>query len=102
MSAAPSTDSADAAPPKTPPPSSLLPASSVKYVMRRAMGGDQDAITDESVEAMQRCTSEFLSFITSEARERAAREGRASVTYGDISGVLNVFGFRCASLSHAQ
>ena len=51
LSTAPSTDSADAAPPKTPPSSSLLPASSVKYVMRRAMGGDQDAITDESVEA---------------------------------------------------
>ena len=62
--------------------------------MRQAMGGDQDAITAESVNAVQRCTGEFLSFVVSEARVRAARENRGSVGYADIVGALSVVGFR--------
>lgn len=80
---------------KAPPASgSTLPASSVSYIMRRAIGGEQDAITAESVIAVQRCTGEFLSLIVSEARARAAQEGRASVSYAEILGVLSGLGFK--------
>ena len=51
-----------------------LPANSVLHIMRHAMGGEQEAITQEAVDAVQRCAGEFISFVVSEARARATRE----------------------------
>ena len=91
------TDAADAPPSASADSSSSsdLPAQSIRHIMCRSMGGEQAAITTESVEAVQRCTSEFISFIVSEARSRVTREGRESVSFGDMCGVLGSFGFKC-------
>ena len=85
----------------TPPPAStivpepaLLPVTSIRHIMKRAMGGEQDAITDPSVSVVQRCTTEFVSLVVSEARVRVAKEGRTSVTYSDIVTALNALGFK--------
>jgi histone H3/H4 len=85
----------------TPPPAStivpepaLLPVTSIRHIMKRAMGGEQDAITDETVSVVQRCTTEFVSLVVSEARVRVAKEGRTSVTYSDIATALNALGFK--------
>ena len=97
-------DPAEAAHPdeqSTPPPAStivpepaLLPVTSIRHIMKRAMGGEQDAITDETVSVVQRCTTEFVSLVVSEARVRVAKEGRTSVTYSDIATALNALGFK--------
>ena len=73
-----------------------LPASSVRYIMRRTLGADQDAVTSEAADAVQQCTAEFLSFVASEARARARKEQRAAVTPVDILTTLNALGFKCA------
>ena len=97
MSAEEPADEVDDAPPSTSSSApALLPSKSVRHIMKSAMGGDADVITAESVDAVQRCTGEFLSFVTSEARARAVRDGRASVSYADIVGALGTCGFRCA------
>ncbi len=62
--------------------------------MKRAMGGEQEAITAPSITVVQRCTTEFLSLVVSEARARVAKERRTSVTYSDISTALNTLGFK--------
>ena len=76
------------------PEPALLPVTSIRHIMKRAMGGEQDAITDETVSVVQRCTTEFVSLVVSEARVRVAKEGRTSVTYSDIATALNALGFK--------
>ena len=76
-----------------------LPANSVLHIMRHAMGGEQEAITQEAVDAVQRCAGEFISFVVSEARARAPREDRVSISYADIMGVLGTLGFRHVPLA---
>lgn len=76
-----------------------LPAKSVRHIMQRAMGGDHEALTSDAVDAVQRCTGETISLVVSEARLKAAKEGRTAVGYADIMGVLSGLGFKCA---HAQ
>lgn len=78
-----------------------LPANSVLHIMRHAMGGEQEAITQEAVDAVQRCAGEFISFVVSEARARAPRENQTSISYADIMGVLGTLGFRYVPLAHA-
>ena len=58
------------------------------------MGGDHEALTSEALAAVQRCTSEMLSLVVSEARVKAAKEGRTTVGYADIMGVLSSLGFK--------
>ena len=76
------------------PEPALLPVTSIRHIMKRAMGGEQDAITDPSISVVQRCTTEFVSLVVSEARVRVAKEGRTSVTYSDIATALNALGFK--------
>ena len=84
--------------------SSLLPAANVRKVMKRAMGPQGGVVSDEAVAAVQRCTSEFLSFVVSEARSRVSKEGREKeggekVSYADIMAALAALGFKCAQQS---
>lgn len=44
-------------------------------------------------ECVQECTSEFISFITSEAAERAINEKRKTITGDDILTSLRTLGF---------
>ena len=73
-----------------------LPLASIRHLMRRAVGGDEQAVVsnEASVAAVQQCTSEFLSFVVSEARIRVAKEGRTTVTYPDMVGALTSLGFK--------
>ena len=75
---------------------SALPAKSVLAIMRQAMGGEQDVITSESVDAITRCTAEFLSFVVSEARESSVHDGSSNISYAHILGTLQSLGFKCA------
>lgn len=84
--------------------SSLLPAANVRKVMKHAMGPQGGLVSDEAVAAVQRCTSEFLSFVVSEARSRVSKEGREKeggekVSYADIMAALAALGFKCAQQS---
>ena len=74
--------------------SSELSAKSIRHIMKRSLGGDHDVLTSDAVDAVQCCTSEFLSLITSEARVKALKEGRTTVGYADLMGALNFLGFK--------
>ena len=76
------------------PPGAPLPDKSIRYLMKRSIGGDRSVLTDESVAAVQRCTSEYVSFIVSEARAKVWREGKSNITYADIMAVLQSLGFK--------
>ena len=51
-------------------------------------------IESDAVEAVQACSSEFLSFIASEARVKVRREGRSEVNEGDMLWALQALGFK--------
>ena len=51
-------------------------------------------IESDAVEAVQACSSEFLSFIASEARLKVRREGRSEVNEGDMLWALQALGFK--------
>lgn len=72
----------------------LLPSASVRHIMKRTMGGEQDAVTAASVTAVQRCTTEFLNLVVSEARARVAKDRRSTVTYADMIAALATLGFK--------
>ena len=99
MSACGSTESADTAGPaaaaSTTEDHGMLPLASIRHLMRRAMGGEQAALSnEEAIDAVQACTSEFLSFIVSEARVRVQKEGGTAVQYSDIATALTSLGFK--------
>ena len=48
------------------------------------------------MEAVQACSSEFLSFVASEARVKVRREGRSEVNEGDMLWALHALGFKRA------
>ena len=86
-----------------PPPSAiaqdcggeLLPTKSIRHIMKRSLGAEHDALTREAIEAVQRCTSETVSMIVSEARLRATRQSHTTLGYADIMGVLSDLRFGC-------
>ena len=75
-------------------PAAVPFARSIRHLMKRSLGGEQDALTAESADAVERCTAEFLSFVASEARGRACRDGRSTVTEADLLSTLNTLGFK--------
>ena len=76
------------------PEDGMLSAASIQHIMKRAIGGEHGAVSAPAVAAVQCCTSEFISFVVSEARMRVAREGRTTVTYTDVASSLITLGFR--------
>ena len=80
--------------PDAAPEPALLPRTSIRHIMKRTMGGEHEAITAPSVSAVQRCSTEFLSLVVSEARARVAKDRRSIVTYNDIIAALNHLGFK--------
>ena len=73
----------------------LLPTKSIRHIMKRSLGAEHDALTREAIEAVQRCTSETVSMIVSEARLRATRQCHTTLGYADIMGVLSDLRFGC-------
>ena len=72
----------------------MLPSKSIRHIMKRSMGGEYEALTADAVAAVQRCSSEMVSMIVSESRVKAVKEGRTTVGYADIMGVLSALGFK--------
>lgn len=50
-------------------------------------------VSKEAKECVQECTSEFISFITSEAADRCALEKRKTINGEDILFALHTLGF---------
>ncbi|KKZ66427.1 nuclear transcription Y subunit beta [[Emmonsia] crescens] len=69
-----------------------LPTANVTRVMRAALP-ENAKITKEAKECMQKCVSEFISFITSEASEKCQGEKRKTVNGEDILSAMNSLGF---------
>ncbi len=61
--------------------------------MRTSVTGTPAKLSKESREMMQECASEFVSFIVSEAAERAAEAKNKMVTPDDVLAALNTLGF---------
>ena len=68
---------------------------SIRYIMKKAMGENHGGVTTEASRAVSHATSEFLSFIVSEARLKASKEGRRVVGFPDIMATLDMLGFKC-------
>jgi hypothetical protein len=77
--------------------SCLLPLGNIRHVMKRSMGGEQGAITGGAAIAVQRCTSEFISLVASEARNRMGNDAKAHLGYADVMGVLTSLNFKCGN-----
>ncbi|KFG84307.1 CCAAT-binding protein subunit HAP3 [Metarhizium anisopliae] len=69
-----------------------LPIANVTRIMRNALR-DNAMITQEAKECMQKCVSEFISFITSEASEKCQQEKRKTVNGEDILFAMTSLGF---------
>lgn len=54
---------------------------------------DTTKVSKDAKECVQECTSEFISFITSEAAERCAVEKRKTINGEDILFAMNTLGF---------
>ncbi|SCV70006.1 BQ2448_1400 [Microbotryum intermedium] len=70
----------------------FLPIANVARVMKRVLPSSTK-VSKESKEIMQECTSEFISFITSEAAERCSAEKRKTVNGEDLLFAMNSLGF---------
>jgi nuclear transcription Y subunit beta len=72
----------------------LLPTENIKRIIKEAFPEDINCkLTKEGKEAFQEILSEFISFVTSEASEKAAEEGRKTVLGTDIISALETLGF---------
>lgn len=83
-------------PPPAPPSAKAsappaLNAKSIRHIMRQ---GQEPTVADDAVEAVQECSTQFLSLVASEARAKVAREGRAEVTEADMMAALQTLGFK--------
>jgi len=66
--------------------------SSVFKIMREALSPD-DKLTKQANECIQECVSESISFITSEAAERAQQEHRKIIHANDVLWAMESPGF---------
>ncbi|OIR58340.1 MAG: CCAAT binding transcription factor subunit A [Amphiamblys sp. WSBS2006] len=70
----------------------LLPINNIDKIMKN--GVPQNAkVSKAAKETMQACTSEFISFVTSEASDRCVYEKRRTITGEDIINSLELLGF---------
>ncbi|KDE06129.1 hypothetical protein MVLG_03545 [Microbotryum lychnidis-dioicae p1A1 Lamole] len=70
----------------------FLPIANVARVMKRVLPSSTK-VSKESKEIVQECTSEFISFITSEAAERCSAEKRKTINGEDLLFAMNSLGF---------
>lgn len=60
----------------------------------------QTKVSKDAKECVQECTSEFISFITSEAAERCLDEKRKTINGEDILFAMTTLGFENYAVSH--
>ncbi|SCZ90123.1 BZ3500_MvSof-1268-A1-R1_Chr9g10717 [Microbotryum saponariae] len=70
----------------------FLPIANVARVMKRVLPSSTK-VSKESKEIVQEYTSEFISFITSEAAERCSAEKRKTINGEDLLFAMNSLGF---------
>ncbi|GAA5992666.1 hypothetical protein JCM5350_002534 [Sporobolomyces pararoseus] len=69
-----------------------LPIANVGRIMKKCLP-DTTKVSKDAKECVQECTSEFISFITSEAAERCQLEKRKTINGEDILFALHALGF---------
>merc|ERR1711976_540314 len=69
-----------------------LPLNNIATIMRKSVPSN-GKVAKEAKECVQECASEFISFITSEAAERCAKEKRKTVNGEDILYAMQTLGF---------
>ncbi|GJN91009.1 hypothetical protein Rhopal_004023-T1 [Rhodotorula paludigena] len=69
-----------------------LPIANVGRIMKKCLP-DTTKVSKDAKECVQECTSEFISFITSEAAERCAVEKRKTINGEDILFAMATLGF---------
>lgn len=70
----------------------FLPIANVGRIMKRCLPGTTK-VSKDAKECVQECTSEFISFITSEAAERCLMEKRKTINGEDILFAMTTLGF---------
>ncbi|GAA5971624.1 hypothetical protein JCM21900_004435 [Sporobolomyces salmonicolor] len=69
-----------------------LPIANVGRIMKKCLP-DTTKVSKDAKECVQECTSEFISFITSEAAERCQVEKRKTINGEDILFAMTTLGF---------
>lgn len=69
-----------------------MPAATITRIMRKVLP-DHARISDDAREAIQESVSEFIGFITDEAKERCQLESRRILTANDVLGAMDALGF---------
>ncbi|GAA5841165.1 hypothetical protein JCM11251_003225 [Rhodosporidiobolus azoricus] len=69
-----------------------LPIANVGRIMKKCLP-DTTKVSKDAKECVQECTSEFISFITSEAAERCAIEKRKTINGEDVLWAMATLGF---------
>ena len=69
-----------------------LPIANIARIMKQAVP-ENAKVSKEAKDITQLCVTEFIAFITSEAKERCALERRKTVTGEDIIAALDTLGF---------
>ncbi|BGP16762.1 hypothetical protein JCM10213_002154 [Rhodosporidiobolus nylandii] len=69
-----------------------LPIANVGRIMKKCLP-ETTKVSKDAKECVQECTSEFISFITSEAAERCAVEKRKTINGEDILFAMTTLGF---------
>lgn len=72
----------------------FLPIANIARIMKKALPANAKVAKDAK-ETVQECVSEFISFITSEASDKCAREKRKTVNGDDLLWALSTLGFEC-------
>ncbi|CEQ42299.1 SPOSA6832_04100, partial [Sporobolomyces salmonicolor] len=83
---------ADPAPPSFAGRQRYLPIANVGRIMKKCLP-DTTKVSKDAKECVQECTSEFISFITSEAAERCQVEKRKTINGEDILFAMTTLGF---------
>ncbi|GAA6054602.1 hypothetical protein JCM3770_000073 [Rhodotorula araucariae] len=73
-----------------------LPIANVGRIMKKCLP-ETTKVSKDAKECVQECTSEFISFITSEAAERCAVEKRKTINGEDILFAMATLGFEMYS-----
>lgn len=72
----------------------LLPIENIKRIIKDAFpDGTNCKLSQEAKETFQSVLTEFIAFITSEAAEKAATDGRKTISGIDIISALDSLGF---------
>nr|ACG25418.1 nuclear transcription factor Y subunit B-3 [Zea mays] len=75
----------------------FLPITNITRIMKKAVPANAK-ITKDAKEIMQYCVSEFIFFVTSEAREKSKKEERKRINVDDLLWSVDTAGFEYVEL----